>query len=153
MTESLISMAYVSRNMINGDFPAVVAEIVSAANVRNAARGITGALVCSQGYFAQVLEGDSDKLDDLFERIVRDPRHSEVQVLFSKPIAQRSFGGWGMASAGVVEDDTLIAAIHEVLQGEATVAAHDAAGEKTVALLGQLLRERSQFDRYGAAAE
>lgn len=153
MAPTLLSLAYVSRNMINGDFAATVAEIVSGSNSKNAEKGITGALVCSPGYFAQVLEGEVDMVDELFERIANDPRHADVQILFSRPIVQRSFGGWGMASAGLVEDETLMAAIRDVLHGEATVEAHNAAGEKTISLLTRLLRERSDQSGGRHAAE
>ena len=94
---------YCSRNLIPGDPDAVAAGIRSilAASRRNNARdGITGALLFSQGCFAQVLEGPLDAVEGAFERIQCDERHADVTVLQSGPAAQRDFADWSMAFAG-----------------------------------------------------
>jgi len=142
MTCGLHSIAYLSRNVCAGDLAQTVAEIVEVSRTRNADNGITGALVCSPHYFAQVLEGDLDKLEETLERVLLDPRHRDVQVLFSRPIATREFGGWGMVPAGTVEDETMVAAVRDALGGSAPPEVLGVAGDRAVALMKRLLRER-----------
>ena len=94
---------YCSRNLIPGVSEAVAADIGSilAVSRRNNARdGITGALLFSQGCFAQVLEGPLDAVESAFERIQCDARHGDVTVLQSGPIMGRDFADWSMAFAG-----------------------------------------------------
>lgn len=63
----------------------------------NAARNVTGVLFYSHGNIAQLIEGEKDVLDSLFDIISRDGRHSNVVKLVDKPISARSFEGWSMA--------------------------------------------------------
>ncbi len=94
---------YCSRNLIPGDPESVAADIRSilAASRRNNARdGVTGALLFSQGCFAQVLEGPLDAVESAFERIQCDERHSDVTVLQSGPVTARDFPDWSMAFTG-----------------------------------------------------
>jgi hypothetical protein len=63
----------------------------------NAARNVTGVLFYSHGNIAQLIEGDPEVLEPLFEKISRDGRHSNVVKLVDKPISARSFEDWSMA--------------------------------------------------------
>lgn len=63
----------------------------------NAARNVTGVLFYSHGNIAQLIEGDKEVLESLFEVISRDGRHSNVVKLVDKPISTRSFEDWSMA--------------------------------------------------------
>jgi hypothetical protein len=63
----------------------------------NERHNVTGVLFYSHGNIAQLIEGDQDILDPLFEKIARDGRHSNVKKLISKPINARSFSEWSMA--------------------------------------------------------
>lgn len=63
----------------------------------NAARNVTGVLFYSHGNIAQLIEGDKEVLENLFEVISRDGRHSNVVKLVDKPIGARSFEDWSMA--------------------------------------------------------
>lgn len=65
----------------------------------NAADGITGLLIHSQGRFLQVLEGEPEALADLLQRLRRDPRHSDLHVLFDDDVEQRLFATWSMGCA------------------------------------------------------
>ena len=94
---------YCSRNMIPGAPEAVAAdirEILAVSRVNNARDEVTGGLLFSEGCFAQVLEGPLDAVEAAFERIQCDPRHCEVVVLQSGPVAKRDFPNWSMAFAG-----------------------------------------------------
>lgn len=63
----------------------------------NERHNVTGVLFYSHGNIAQLIEGEQETLDPLFERIARDGRHSNVNKLISKPINARSFPDWSMA--------------------------------------------------------
>lgn len=100
----LYHLAYISKNSIGGtedDINKQVKSILSTAQTNNPALGITGALLYSGGYFCQVIEGESEALEDLFETIQMDPRHNQVTVLHFEPIEQRNFSEWAMARAGI----------------------------------------------------
>lgn len=53
-------------------------RIVSEARERNAAAGISGALVFVDGWFAQVLEGPAPAICATYARILADPRHVDI---------------------------------------------------------------------------
>jgi hypothetical protein len=75
-----------------------VETIVSAAAPRNAALGITVMLVYTPSHFLQCLEGDEQKVRSLFERIGKDPRHTEVRVLDERTVPARRFEQWSMVA-------------------------------------------------------
>lgn len=52
------------------------------------------------GCFAQVLEGSHDRIQETFERIQCDPRHSRVSVLVFDQVNERFFSDWDMAFVG-----------------------------------------------------
>lgn len=58
--------------------------------------GVTGALVCRQDIYLQLLEGPEASVKAAFERISRDDRHSDVQMHVSRPVSDRLFGDWAM---------------------------------------------------------
>jgi len=58
---------------------------------------VTGALLFNSSYFAQALEGPKLAIEQIFEKIQRDPRHGEVTVLSSQTGGQRDFPEWSMA--------------------------------------------------------
>ncbi len=45
----------------------------------------------------QVLEGSKDAVAETYERICRDARHHQLDLLFEGPIAEREFYDWSMA--------------------------------------------------------
>jgi hypothetical protein len=65
------------------------------ARAYNAANGITGLLLYSDGYFVQVLEGDETAISKVYARIQHDPRHQDV-VTVHEGLGPRRFGDWSM---------------------------------------------------------
>lgn len=63
---------------------------------RNRQRRVTGLLLYSAGNFVQLLEGDVFVVVELLERIRRDPRHTDVELVLLEPVAKRLFGRWHM---------------------------------------------------------
>lgn len=110
----LSRVLYCSRSQIPGGSEAILANIESILAVsreNNRRAGISGALLFSDGCFAQVLEGDLDAVGEAFERIQCDERHSDVTVLQSGPILARDFPSWSMAFAGAGNSQSQIAGI------------------------------------------
>ena len=113
MASDLYALSYLSRNRIEGvDGPnrKELQQILSSARRNNRQLGITGAMLFTEIYFAQILEGPQGAVETIFERIQCDLRHSDVTVLSFQPIAARRFAGWSMAYArldGAADDGTL----------------------------------------------
>jgi Sensors of blue-light using FAD len=104
MPESLYSLAYFSRNAIAGspdDVRGAIASILGAARRNNPLRNVTGALLYSDGCFAQVLEGRREDVENIFEIIQCDGRHADVTIMHLHPVEERSFPAWSMAFAGI----------------------------------------------------
>ncbi len=84
-----------------------IQEILASSRANNAKLGITGALLFNSGYFAQVLEGQLNHVEETFERIQRDMRHGDVAVLESVYVPFRDFPEWSMAFASNGVEDAL----------------------------------------------
>ncbi len=95
----LYRILYCSRSAVETDV-GEIGLILAASRENNARDGVTGGLFFSSQCFAQVLEGPSDMVEQVFERIQGDERHCEVTVLDAGPIAKRDFPQWSMAFAG-----------------------------------------------------
>jgi len=102
MSDDLFRLVYYSRNQIRcdaGAFASEVLTILKASQRNNARAGVTGALLFNAGCFGQVLEGPRRAVEASFERIQRDPRHSDVSLLAFEP-AERAFPDWSMGFVG-----------------------------------------------------
>lgn len=62
----------------------------------NALEGISGVLVFNGTHFLQIIEGAPNAIDELLERLRRDPRHSGLEVRDEREVEERSFGSWSM---------------------------------------------------------
>jgi hypothetical protein len=81
---------------------AELGDIFSVARSNNKKQDITGALLLTQNWFVQTLEGDETAVRDLFARIEADSRHDQVSVLEARSVDGRVFSRWAMAK--VAED-------------------------------------------------
>ena len=80
---NLYKLSYISKNTIIGDQANLKSEIDSilkSAHKNNPVMGITGALLFSGGYFCQVIEGEEENIESLFEIIQMDNRHADITV-------------------------------------------------------------------------
>ena len=64
--------------------PGDIDQIVETSQRNNPGRKITGMLLASGDLFYQLLEGPSEQIDLLYERISKDPRHEQVILLESE---------------------------------------------------------------------
>jgi hypothetical protein len=75
----------------------VIQHVLQVARRNNRQLDITGCLLYSGRYFAQVLEGRKEQVQPLARRIASDPRHRNVRVLLENHRIDRQYGGWSMA--------------------------------------------------------
>lgn len=91
---SIRQLLYVSNtrtNLNDSDLNA----ILESARRNNRAHQITGMLLYLEGAFLQVLEGPDHEVGAVYDRIARDQRHWDTQILLDRQ-AQRAFGEWSM---------------------------------------------------------
>jgi hypothetical protein len=83
--------------------PSELSELLQKSRSSNERLGLTGMLLhCdSDGSFFQVLEGEGEAIDLLFQKILSDKRHSHVTLIIREPISKRSFAEWSMGFSGV----------------------------------------------------
>lgn len=83
--------------------PSELAELLQKARATNERCALTGMLlhVDSDGSFFQAIEGETQAIDQLWERLIRDKRHSQLTRIIREPIARRSFEGWTMGFSSV----------------------------------------------------
>ncbi len=94
----LATMVYRSRATVPME-AATLQDLLRSAQVRNQAEGITGLLVYDQGSFFQWLEGPTESVARVWNSVRRDPRHTDVEVLETKPTQTRFFADWDMRLA------------------------------------------------------
>jgi hypothetical protein len=75
--------------------------ILRQSKAHNPTLGITGVLCFSEGIFLQVLEGGRSAVNRLYNRIVADPCHTDVELLSYEEIGERRFAGWSMGQVSM----------------------------------------------------
>lgn len=101
--DPLVSLIYTSR--ANLDLTArELNAIHQSARHSNALDGITGILIFNGVNFLQVLEGSSNAVEAMLERLRRDPRHSSLEVRDHRRIDRRQFPQWSMELVRVDTD-------------------------------------------------
>lgn len=68
---------------------------------RNQRQQVSGLLLYDGAYFLQVLEGEENTVEALFQRIRLDPRHTDIVLLLRDPIPALHFGRWQMGALDV----------------------------------------------------
>jgi Sensors of blue-light using FAD len=92
----LLQLIYASRPF--GFDAAMLTGILFDARRCNTRDGITGALICRDDLFLQLLEGPEKAVEATYNRIRADDRHIEVRPLVRRKIADdgRMFAAWAM---------------------------------------------------------
>jgi Sensors of blue-light using FAD len=93
MLERMIYVSLAAPGIGSGEVYGIIRE----AHARNAAAGISGALIFMHGRFAQVLEGSAPALRAVWGAILRDPRHADVALRARERALCRLFPGQAMA--------------------------------------------------------
>ncbi len=113
---SICQLFYVSTASQPGDSRTIQA-ILQTARRNNARLDVTGCLLYSGRYFAQVLEGSDSVVPALAQRIASDPRHKDVVILMETHRPEREFGDWSM---GYLHDLSLEDELEALLLGHDT---------------------------------
>lgn len=79
--------------------------ILSVARENNKKMGVSGLLLYVEGHFLQYLEGEQSVVEQLYQRIEKDERHSGVMRLFAGLYDQRVFTEWSMGFHRLDKDE------------------------------------------------
>jgi len=96
----LVRLMYASR-AASGIDQEELAAILRQSKGANPQHGITGVLCYSEGIFLQVLEGGRSTVNRLYNRIVADSRHHQVELMLYEEISERRFAGWSMGQVNL----------------------------------------------------
>ncbi len=91
----LVTLSYASRAVAPLDATCRHA-LLDVSRTRNLANGVTGLLLYADRTFVQVLEGDEAAVRATMQRIVADPRHTDLFVLDWRTIGVRRFDRWDL---------------------------------------------------------
>jgi hypothetical protein len=91
----MLQLCYASRAVRPFD-SAQLADLLSRARANNESLGVTGLLLYDNQWFMQVLEGEYANVLQLYEKILRDRRHSEKLLVYKLDIEKPSFKNWSM---------------------------------------------------------
>lgn len=72
-------------------------DILKTADLHNKERNITGCLLYYNGYFSQILEGNKEDVLYIYNKIVQDSRHENVELLWDGETDKRYFSNWNMS--------------------------------------------------------
>ena len=97
---SVYQIVYISAQTVEFD-DAALRELLAVARKNNHAAGISGMLLYHDGSFIQVLEGDQDTVERLFDKIDLDKRHTNTTVIFRGHAEERTFDEWAMGYLSV----------------------------------------------------
>lgn len=120
--EDIYRLIYTSHNLVAAaDRDAELDSVLLAARRRNPEIGVTGALLASEDWFAQTLEGAESAVLELYADIERDPRHELVSLLKAGPVDRRMFGKWSMARVAEDAGPEITLVLHHdgILEAEA----------------------------------
>jgi hypothetical protein len=128
-TRTTFRLMYRSRDRVPAeDRGNELGALFASSRSNNEKRDITGALLLTESWFVQVLEGDEVAVRSLFATIQADPRHDRIELLFEGPADDRVFAHWSMAKIAMSDSDIpLNAQISEI----SPVSHRDMTPEKT----------------------
>ena len=112
-----------------------LSELLQKARVANERRGLTGMLlhVDSDGSFFQAIEGETEAIDQLLERLLLDKRHSHLTTIIREPIAKRSFREWTMGFSSVSPEKLRrVAGLNDFFKAHACLTELDSGDRKSV---------------------
>jgi hypothetical protein len=87
----------------------MLASILTQSRKNNPETGVTGVLcVCHGGVFIQALEGGRVEVNQLYSKVLRDDRHTDVTLLEYAEISERRFSGWRMGRVDLDKVNTAV---------------------------------------------
>jgi hypothetical protein len=113
-------------------------SIHEAAHVLNGIDGISGLLLFNGTHFLQWIEGPPDAIDELVERLRRDPRHSGFEIRDERLADERMFGDWSMRLVRV--RSSFMLAQHDVT-GQLPAGLPDAVRDRILTMIEQISQD------------
>ena len=92
MYHYLMYVSYASRPLSDSDLE----ELLETCRRNNENQDVTGMLMYIDGKFIQVLEGEKDVINDLYDKIVADNRHKKISKIIEGRTKERNFPDWNM---------------------------------------------------------
>lgn len=89
---SLVYTSLATRPMQDDD----LRDILTVARTNNAALEITGMLLYKDGHFIQLLEGEENWVNVIYDKITQDSRHTNLYKVYARSARRRSFSKWTM---------------------------------------------------------
>jgi len=80
-------------------------KILEKSREKNQRINVTGMLLYLDPYFIQVLEGDRETVDKIFDAISQDSRHQKVSIIYRQPLDKRYFSNWSMGFNKIRDQD------------------------------------------------
>lgn len=100
----MIELIYISKAIKRFDKNELI-EMLKTFSHNNHKVNISGLfLYDGYGTFIQVLEGDPNHVQTLYDKISQDPRHTRVNLLGKTEIKQRNFSEWSMGFKHLQEE-------------------------------------------------
>ena len=87
------AICYIS-DFAKGLNPSAIKELVENVDINNNQEQITGLLILKNKHFFQILEGETKKVDTLFKKIQKDPRHRRIIKLLDTDIEGKIFNDY-----------------------------------------------------------
>ncbi len=108
-----------------------LAELLRQSRASNKLHSITGMLLYSDGNFFQVIEGQRTAIEELFQKLLRDKRHTQVTLIIQEPISRRYFADWSMGFSNIAPADLpTIEGLNDFFQSGSCFTALDAGRAK-----------------------
>jgi hypothetical protein len=89
-------------------------DILKVARDKNTKNNLTGMLYFNRKHFLQCLEGSRTKINETYNKILKDNRHDNIVILDYCEIKEREFGDWSM---GYVPSSNMTATINLMFSG------------------------------------
>ncbi|MDR9457866.1 MAG: BLUF domain-containing protein [Salegentibacter sp.] len=71
-----------------------VNDIMNETNIYNKGQEITGILLYNKRSFFQLIEGEKEIIQPLYEKIIKDSRHQDIIKFLEKPVFRPAFDGY-----------------------------------------------------------
>ncbi|MEO9634642.1 MAG: BLUF domain-containing protein [Parasphingorhabdus sp.] len=72
-------------------------DILIQSRRNNPLKNVTGALLYTGSFFVQALEGAEASVRDVYAKVKKDPRHTDIKCLIETEVEEAEFGAWSMA--------------------------------------------------------
>ncbi len=105
--QSLVRLSYASfkDKYVDGQ---ELQKILADAQVYNHAKNITGVLVFNSQFFLQAIEGSRVEISRLYNKIMLDSRHHDLQIIKLDAVESRIWGDWSMEFISISETEELV---------------------------------------------